>query len=272
MLMFLFIIMILVITLSSLRITAIYFNVIAYRNLLYTGVLLSILVLLVGSGVEGYVGLFPVTIITQSMNVFIYLVGALVLLLGSTSTLIGNGKGLPALVSYLFIVLFTVLGMSSLISSSDLVSMFLSIELQSFAVYIYNEAISVAEFVYNFILSNFTVFCEEISELPVAAEFQDLHLTDNFAAAIKLLKGLAGIYCIKCVVTGTMYIGSAVNLGKRMNEHFICSSNAHLRNAMVLYGIAAFIFIVVEFVEILPDMTSAALKAILLAREQVYLD
>ncbi|RUP46517.1 hypothetical protein BC936DRAFT_146860 [Jimgerdemannia flammicorona] len=37
---------------------------------------------------------------------------------------------------------------------------------------------------------------------------------------------------------------------------------------MVLYGIAAFIFIVVEFVEILPDMTSAALKAILLAREQ----
>jgi hypothetical protein len=41
-------ILILVITLSSFRITAIYFNVIAYRNLLYTGVLLSNLVLLVG--------------------------------------------------------------------------------------------------------------------------------------------------------------------------------------------------------------------------------
>jgi hypothetical protein len=184
-----------------------------------------------------------------------------VLLLGSTSTLIGNGKGLPALVSYLFIVLFTVLGMCSLILISDLVSMFLSIELQSFAVYIYD-----------FIISNFTVFCEEISELPVAAEFKDLHITENLTAAFKLLKGLAGIYCIKCVVTGTMYIGSTTNLGRRLRDHFFESTNIHLRNAMVLYGIAAFIFIVVEFVEILPDMTSAALKAILLAREQFYLD
>jgi NADH-ubiquinone oxidoreductase chain 2 len=70
------------------------------------------------------------------MDVFIYLVGALVLLLGENSTLIGKGKGLPVLAEYPLIVLFTVLGMSSLISSSDLVSMFLSIELQSFAVYI----------------------------------------------------------------------------------------------------------------------------------------
>ena len=105
-------IMILVITLSSLRITAIYFNRIVYHNLLYPGVLLSILVLLVGSGVGGYVGLFQVTIITQSMDVFICLVGALVLLLGENSTLISsNGKGLPALVLYPLILLFTGLGM-----------------------------------------------------------------------------------------------------------------------------------------------------------------
>ena len=62
-------IMILVIALSCLRITTIYFNVIAYRNLLYTGVLLSILVLLVGSGVGGYVGLLDcVRVCIQTMT------------------------------------------------------------------------------------------------------------------------------------------------------------------------------------------------------------
>jgi NADH:ubiquinone oxidoreductase subunit 2 (subunit N) len=68
------------------------------------------------------------------MEIFIYLVGALVLLLGENSTLIGNGKGLLALAEYLLaLVLFTVLGTCGLILISDLVSMFLAIELQSFA-------------------------------------------------------------------------------------------------------------------------------------------
>jgi|SwirhirootsSR3_FD_contig_81_1352853_length_1900_multi_6_in_0_out_0_1 NADH-ubiquinone oxidoreductase chain 2 len=131
-------IMILVIALSSLRITAIYFNRIAIILLLYSGVLAynTLYTGPVGSGVGVFGGLFQVTTITQSMDVFIYLVGALVLLLGENSTLISKGKGLPVLAEYPLIVLFTVLGMSCLISSSDLVSMFLSIELQSFAVYI----------------------------------------------------------------------------------------------------------------------------------------
>src|SRR4051812_12635033 len=130
--------LILSIAFSSLRITAIYFNRIAIILLLYSGVLAynTLETGLVGSGVGVFGGLFQVTTITQSMDVFIYLVGALVLLLGEHWTLISKGKGLPVLAEYPLIVLFTVLGMSSLISSSDLVSMFLSIELQSFAVYI----------------------------------------------------------------------------------------------------------------------------------------
>ena len=131
-------IMILSIAFSSLRITAIYYNRIAIILLLYSGALAysTLYTGPVGSGVGVFGGLFQVTTITQSMEVFIYLVGALVLLLGENSTLISKGKGLPVLAEYPLIVLFTVLGMSSLISSSDLVSMFLSIELQSFAVYI----------------------------------------------------------------------------------------------------------------------------------------
>lgn len=43
---------------------------------------------------------------------------------------------MPSIAEYPLIVLFTTIGASFLISSSDLVSMYLSIELQSFAVYI----------------------------------------------------------------------------------------------------------------------------------------
>ena len=43
---------------------------------------------------------------------------------------------MPTIAEYPLIVLFTTIGASFLISSSDLVSMYLSIELQSFAVYI----------------------------------------------------------------------------------------------------------------------------------------
>lgn len=43
---------------------------------------------------------------------------------------------MPSIAEYPLIILFTTIGASFLISSSDLVSMYLSIELQSFAVYI----------------------------------------------------------------------------------------------------------------------------------------
>jgi len=115
------------------------------------------------------------------------------------------------------------------------------------------------------------IFCsEELVGLPIAAQFENLDQTDNFAAAVKVLRGLAGVYCIKNVLTGAMYIGSSVNLGKRMNEHFLSSTNIHLQNAMVQYGIAAFIFIVVEWVEIIPGMASEEIKVLLLSREQIF--
>jgi NADH-ubiquinone oxidoreductase chain 2 len=135
--------MILAIALFSLRIPAIYFYRITIILLLYSALLSynSLYVDLIGSGVGVFGGLFQVTTITQSIDLFIYLVGALVLLLSSranglNSTLVNKSKGLSVLAEYPLIALFSVLGMSSLISSSDLVSMFLSIELQSFAVYI----------------------------------------------------------------------------------------------------------------------------------------
>jgi len=91
----------------------------------------------VGSGVGIFSGLYQVTTISQGMDLFIYLVAALVLFMSEKSFSDSDDKrNLRSLPEYSLIVLFTVLGMSSLISSSDLISMFLSIELQSFAVYI----------------------------------------------------------------------------------------------------------------------------------------
>lgn len=88
-----------------------------------------------GSGLGLYSGLFHVTSVTQTMEIFILIVGSIILTL-SSSSLPSKGQRLSEVIEYPMIILFTTMGSLFLISSSDLVSMFLSIELQSFAVYI----------------------------------------------------------------------------------------------------------------------------------------
>lgn len=43
-------------------------------------------------------------------------------------------------------------------------------------------------------------------KFPIAKEFKDLHLTETLKSAKSALKGLSGIYCVKCTVTGAIYI------------------------------------------------------------------
>ena len=113
----------------------------------------------IGSGIGIYSGLFQITTISQSIETFIYVIGSLILIPwaktntssltlknnGSNSAIISisdnsiartNIMSSPVVSEYSLIILFTSLGASLLVSSSDLVSMYLSIELQSFAVYI----------------------------------------------------------------------------------------------------------------------------------------
>src|SRR5579871_2367427 len=179
-------IIILTIALFSLKISAINFNRITIVLLLYSGILAYNILdhgqNLINSGINIYNGFFQVTIITQGIDLFIYVIGALILLLGENiienkklvnfnkipqimelneiNNNLGNSseykyskfdlnqnqsiypykinlnKKLLIIAEYSLIVLFTVLGITSLISSNDLVSIFLSLELQSFAVYI----------------------------------------------------------------------------------------------------------------------------------------
>jgi NADH-ubiquinone oxidoreductase chain 2 len=97
----------------------------------------------IGSGVGIYSGLFEVTSITQSIDILIFRVGRIIIAGWApvNKNFLSNIKkpfftALPTIPEYSLIVLFTTCGASFLMSSADLISMYLSIELQSFAVYI----------------------------------------------------------------------------------------------------------------------------------------
>jgi len=123
--------------------------------------------------------------------------------------------------------------------------------------------LSEAEFIYNFIIYNFTVSCDGAADLPSIMQFDNLHITENLSQAVKTLKGTSGIYCITNQESGQMYIGSSANLGNRLTTHFVGgSSNAHLQFAIAKYGLALFVFSVIEL----------CAKDQLLVREQHWLD
>ena len=127
----------------------------------------------IGSGIGIYSGLFHVTIISQLVDVLLFFLSALILMSWPLITSFYYNKGLnfktlltgditaslslnknkglqkglnknklnfigtyTPITEYCLIVLFSSLGSSLLLSSSDLLSMFLSIELQSFSLYI----------------------------------------------------------------------------------------------------------------------------------------
>ena len=115
----------------------------------------------IGSGIGIYSGLWQVTSVTACTDLLLFFVAAITVMLtevwpsnkvagGFAGPLplsnLGSQRGGFALAgsrsvttgssSYTLIILFTTLGMTSLISSYDLVSFFLGIELQSFGLYI----------------------------------------------------------------------------------------------------------------------------------------
>ena len=106
----------------------------------------------IGSGIGIYSGLFQVTTVSQLLDTFIFIVGALILIAwpsltnlevrenNKTSNIITQNESLKKTVRnrinnaviYSLIVLLSTLGASLLISFADFIFYFLSIELQSF--------------------------------------------------------------------------------------------------------------------------------------------
>lgn len=94
----------------------------------------------IGSGIGIYSGLFHITNISHMVEIFIYLISSLILIswpqiqkLELNEYKLVEDKHST---DYSIIILFSVLGSSLLISSFDLISLYLSIELQSFGLYI----------------------------------------------------------------------------------------------------------------------------------------
>src|SRR5229473_8660426 len=108
----------------------------------------------IGSGLGIYSGLFHVTVTSEIMDTFLFLMASLILIawpiinnsvltvkndtVNKTNNLPQHkvGKAINPSTEYSLIVMFSTLGASLLLSCADLVSMYLSIELQSFGVYI----------------------------------------------------------------------------------------------------------------------------------------
>ena len=111
----------------------------------------------IGSGIGIYSGLFHVTAVSQLLDTFIFIIASIVLIswpsvthsISNIATTLNshtiesqntntelNINNLNNASKYSLIVLFSTLGASLLVSSADLISMYLSIELQSFGVYI----------------------------------------------------------------------------------------------------------------------------------------
>lgn len=128
-----------VVPLTSVHMSSHIFNRLAILVLLYSSVLAWNMLYLepIGVGLGIYGGLSHVTLLSQAFDTFILICASIILLLGSGSISIKNKlitKGKVA--EYPLIIFFTTLGMSCLVSSNDLVTFFLSIELQSLALYI----------------------------------------------------------------------------------------------------------------------------------------
>jgi NADH-ubiquinone oxidoreductase chain 2 len=125
----------------NLKLSPVYFTRISAIIFIYAGVLSfnTLYIQSIGSGIGIYSGLFHVTQVSQLIEVFLLLIGSLILIswpLMQNTLLVPNKIMNSYSTDYSLIVLFSTLGSCLLISCSDLISMYLSIELQSFGLYI----------------------------------------------------------------------------------------------------------------------------------------
>src|SRR5687767_14242461 len=136
----------------TLNLSQIYFTRISAIIFIYAGLLSfnTLYIQSIGSGIGIYSGLFNITQVSQTIEVFLLIIASLILiawpliLQNSSSRKTTNSMYKTSPLSsqinypsdYSLIVLFSTLGSSLLISCSDLISMYLSIELQSFGLYI----------------------------------------------------------------------------------------------------------------------------------------
>ena len=105
------------------------------------------------------------------------------------------------------------------------------------------------------------------NNLPIVFKFINLHLHKGRKAAKLALKGLSGIYAIIHIPSGRVYIGSSINLARRLAEHLgYGNTNGRLKNSLAKHGLEDFLFCVVELYSVDPEVSKESNQANLLAR------
>jgi len=115
-----------------------YFTRISAIIFIYAGVLSfnTFYIQSIGSGIGLYSGLFKITQVSVLIEVFFLLIGSLILIAWPLNSIKNVSFKTLLNKDYSLIVLFSTLGSCLLVSSEDLISMYLSIELQSFGLYV----------------------------------------------------------------------------------------------------------------------------------------
>lgn len=100
-----------------------------------------------------------------------------------------------------------------------------------------------------------------------AEEYKDLILPDN--------KNKAGIYVWTHRESSKKYIGSSVNLSRRLSYYFSKNINKYktskIYNALLSYGFSAFSLTILEYTEIV-NLPKDEAKKLIIEREQHYID
>ena len=100
-----------------------------------------------------------------------------------------------------------------------------------------------------------------------AEEYKDLILADN--------KNKAGIYVWTHRESSKKYIGSSVNLSRRLSYYFSQNikkyKTSKIYNALISYGFSAFSLTILEYTDIV-NLPKDEIKKLIIGREQYYID
>nr|YP_010833245.1 NADH dehydrogenase subunit 2 [Agaricus bitorquis]WFG53992.1 NADH dehydrogenase subunit 2 [Agaricus bitorquis] len=125
------------------NLSSIYFTRISTILFLYAGVLNlnTFYIQSIGSGIAIYSGLFQITQVSVLIESFLFFISSLILIAWPNISFATNNSSSSQITTsyqqdYSLIVLFSSLGSCLLISSFDLISLYISIELQSFGLYV----------------------------------------------------------------------------------------------------------------------------------------
>jgi group I intron endonuclease len=94
------------------------------------------------------------------------------------------------------------------------------------------------------------------------------------------IKNKKGIYQLVNLISGKSYVGSSVNLNRRLNEYLnplylnrnLKKGNSVIINALLKYGYINFGIKILEFIEFEPNLSKSERKNIILSKEQYFID